>query len=71
MSDELQVGQSYLFSGLLKGIGYKETREYIDKIIKNDYPSKTKSEKSGRILLLNALVENFGRFIEIKSIKIL
>jgi hypothetical protein len=25
----LQVGQSYLFTGLLKGVGYKKAQEYL------------------------------------------
>ena len=28
-SPEVQVGQAYLFSGLLKGIGYRQTQEYL------------------------------------------
>ena len=52
----LQIGQSYLFSGLLKGIGYNETQGYIDKIIANDYVAKSKGEKLARIHMINALV---------------
>lgn len=70
-SESLQVGQSYLFSGLLKGIGYAETQGYLDKIISNNYVTKTKSEKLGRIYLINALVENFGRAVELKGVKII
>lgn len=70
-SEALQIGQSYLFSGLLKGIGYNETQSYLDKIIASTYVAKTKSEKLGRIYLINALVENFGRVVELKGVKII
>lgn len=56
MKDEQQIGQAYLFSGLLKGIGYKETLEYLDKILSSTYATKTRSEKNGRIQLLNAFI---------------
>lgn len=67
----LQIGQAYLFSGLLKGIGYNETHGYLDRIISNEYVAKTKGEKLGRIHLINALVENFGRVMELKGVKII
>ena len=67
----MQVGQAYLFSGLLKGIGYDQTQVYLDKIISQDYVTKTKPEKMGRIYLIHAMVENFGRVVEIKSIEII
>jgi hypothetical protein len=38
----MQIGQSYLFSGLLKGIGYKLTQTYLDKILASTYVTKTK-----------------------------
>jgi hypothetical protein len=41
---------------LLKGIGYKLTQEYLDKILAKEYLTKTKQEKSGRIYLVNALI---------------
>lgn len=63
MTEELQVGQAYLFSGLLKGIGYRETQSYLDKILAPTYVAKTRAEKLGRIHLLNALVQNFGRVV--------
>jgi hypothetical protein len=43
IKEELQVGQSYLFSGLLKGIGYEHTTKYLDKIIAPEYTTKTRS----------------------------
>ena len=52
----MQVGQAYLFSGLLKGIGYDQTQVYLDKIISQDYVTKTKPEKLGRIYLIHAMV---------------
>ncbi len=67
----MQIGQAYLFSGLLKGLGYSETQTYLDKIIIDTYVTKTKLEKSGRIHLIEALIENFGRVVEIKAIKII
>lgn len=42
MKEEQQVGQSYLFTGLLKGIGYNQTQEYLEKTISSDYVTKTK-----------------------------
>lgn len=42
MKEDQQVGQSYLFTGLLKGIGYNQTQEYLDKTISSDYVTKTK-----------------------------
>ena len=42
MQETLQIGQSYLFSGLLKGIGYNFTQQYLDKIISPEYVTKTK-----------------------------
>ena len=33
MPEPQQVGQSYLFTGLLKGIGYATTQEYLAKTI--------------------------------------
>lgn len=71
MTEELQVGQAYLFSGLLKGIGYRETQSYLDKILATTYVAKTRAEKLGRIHLLNALVQNFGRVVELKGVKII
>ena len=62
-TDSLQIGQSYLYAGLLKGVGYKETLNYIDKILASTYVTKTKQEKSGRIYLIHAMIENFGRVI--------
>ena len=38
----MQIGQAYLFSGLLKGIGYEQTQNYLDKIISSEYVTKTK-----------------------------
>lgn len=29
MKEEQQVGQSYLFTGLLKGVGYAAAKEYL------------------------------------------
>ena len=43
MKEEQQVGQSYLFTGLLKGIGYEAAYEYLDKTISNEYITKTKT----------------------------
>lgn len=71
MKETLQIGQSYLFSGLLKGIGYNETQQYLDKIISLEYVTKTRQEKFGRIYLIHAMIENFGRVVEIKSIEII
>ena len=56
MKDEQQIGQAYLFSGLLKGIGYKETLAYVDRILASSYITKTRAEKNGRIHLINALI---------------
>lgn len=63
MAEGLQLGQAYLFAGLLKGIGYGETQRFLDRIIAPEYTAKTKGEKLGRIWLLSALVENFGRAV--------
>lgn len=41
-SDKKQIGQSYLVSGLLKGLGHKPTLSYLEKIISKDYPNKAK-----------------------------
>lgn len=51
-----QVGQSFLLTGLLKGIGYETTQEYLAKTISSDYITKTKPEKAGRIYLIHAFV---------------
>ena len=56
MKEEMQIGQSYLFSGLLKGIGYDQTQVFLDKIISPEYVTKTKPEKLGRIHLIHAMV---------------
>ena len=71
LEDQLQVGQSYLAAGLLKGIGAKETIKYLDIIISSEYVSKTKSEKTGRCSLLNAFIDNFGRVVELRIIQII
>jgi hypothetical protein len=71
MQETLQIGQAYLISGLLKGIGYQHTQTYLNKIISPEYVTKTKAEKLGRIHLINAMVENFGRVVEIQSIEII
>ena len=63
LEEKLQIGQSYLAAGLLKGIGAEETLKYLDIIISSDYVSKTKSEKTGRCSLLNAFIDNFGRVV--------
>lgn len=43
ISDALQVGQAYLFSGLLKGIGRKESLVYLDRLICEEYVAKSRS----------------------------
>lgn len=63
MDEKTQSGQSYLASGLLKGSGSRQTIVYLEKLISQDYPNKTKGDKFGRILLFRAFIENFGRVI--------
>lgn len=69
--EKKQIGQSYLLSGLLKGLGHKPTLIYLEKIISKDYPSKAKGEKSGRIWLIRAFIENFGRVIELRGMVVI
>ena len=71
MKQEMQIGQAYLFSGLLKGIGYEQTQVHLAKVISKDYITKTKGEKMGRVYLIHAMIENFGRVIEIKVLEII
>lgn len=71
MDEKTQSGQSYLASGLLKGLGSKQTMAYLEKLIDEEFPSKTKGEKFGRIFLFRAFIENFGRVIELKGFKII
>ena len=52
----MQIGQAYLFSGLLKGIGYDQTQVYLDKIISSEYVTKNRPEKLGRINLIHAML---------------
>ncbi len=52
----LQLGQAYLATGLLKGLGYQETLKYLDMTIGPAYVSKTVPEKYGRLALLNAFI---------------
>lgn len=56
MDEKTQTGQSYLASGLLKGLGSKKMLLHLEKIIAEDYPSKTKSEKFGRCQLFRAFI---------------
>ena len=67
----MQLGQSYLVSGLLKGLGHKKMMIYLNQIISKDYPSKSVGEKTGRIYLLKAFVDNFGRVIELRAISVI
>lgn len=57
-----QVGKSYLISGLLKGIGVSEVMTYLNKVLE---PSENKNfiEKKGKLYVLSALLDNFGRAI--------
>lgn len=56
MDEKTQIGQSYLASGLLKGLGAKKTIGYLEKLTAEDYPSKTKADKISRCLLFRALI---------------
>lgn len=71
LDEKAQSGQSYLASGLLKGLGPKQTLSYLEVLISDDYPAKTKQEKMGRCFLFRAFIENFGRVVELKSLKII
>ena len=44
---------------------------YLEKLISEEYPSKTKGDKFGRCQLFRAFIENFGRVIELKGFKII
>jgi hypothetical protein len=56
MDEKTQTGQSYLASGLLKGLGSKKMLLHLEKLIAEDYPSKTKGEKFGRCQLFRAFI---------------
>lgn len=56
MDEKTQTGQSYLASGLLKGLGSKKMLVYLEKLISEEYPSKTKGEKIGRCQLFRAFI---------------
>lgn len=43
MGEHQQVGQAYLASGLLKGLGHRQTLAYLEKIISKDYQAKAKN----------------------------
>lgn len=65
VDSDKQVGQAYLISGLLKGIGIKQVMEYLDKTLEPSNP-KNIVEKKGKLYILSALFDNFGRAMEPK-----
>ena len=65
-----QLGQSYLACGLLKGIGHRETVEYLERLQSSENITKTRPEKTVRIYFLTAFVEIFGRFVELHANRI-
>lgn len=67
----LQVGQSYLLSGLLKGIGTNEMLNYFSKLLEGYETAKTVQEKKGRLIMLKALLDNFGRILEPRIISLM
>lgn len=56
MEEKAQIGQSYLASGLLKGLGSRKMLTYLEKLISEDYVSKTKGDKIGRCYLIRAFL---------------
>lgn len=57
--------------GLLKGIGHRETVEYLERLLSTEMITKTRPEKTARIFLFTAFVEIFGRFVEIHANRII
>ena len=39
--------------------------EYLKKIIDDEYPTKKPNERTARLWILNAYIENFGRVVEL------
>ena len=56
MDRKLQSGQSYLFAGLIKGLGYKKMLLYLDMTIKREIPAKVSTEKMGVCYLLRGFI---------------
>jgi hypothetical protein len=42
MKEREQGGQAYLAAGLLKGLGAKETMRYLERLLAEEYPAKSK-----------------------------
>lgn len=71
LPENTQLGQAYLAVGLLKGIGHRETVEYLERLLSTEMITKTRQEKTARIFLFTAFVEIFGRFVEIHANRII
>ena len=67
MDEKKQVGQAFLFTGLLKGINASETMYYLEKVLDKDYPSKKRGDKVARLWMLLAFISNFGRMVQTKA----
>lgn len=54
---------------MLKGIGVSEFVIYLDKVLE---PSENKNfiEKKGKLFVLSTLLDNFGRMIEPRIVKV-
>ena len=65
-----QIGKAYLLSGLLKGIGVSEVIIYLNKVLEPSEP-KNFVEKKGKMYVLSALLDNFGRAIEPRIIEVI
>ena len=71
LDGHLQVGQSYLLAGLLKGIGTNEMLNYFGRLLEGYENAKTPQEKKGRLVMLKALLDNFGRVLEPRIIALM
>jgi|JI61114C2RNA_FD_contig_111_63713_length_6981_multi_3_in_0_out_0_7 hypothetical protein len=71
LDGHLQIGQSYLMAGLLKGIGTNEMLNYFNKLLEGYENAKTPQEKKGRLFMLKALLDNFGRILEPRIISLM
>jgi len=71
LDGHLQVGQSYLLAGLLKGIGTNEMLTYLNRLLEGYENAKTVQEKKGRLFMLKALLDNFGRILEPRILQLM